>query len=144
IARGTLSFSYDPATGNLSSSNAPDGINLTYAYDGGLFRSQTWSGPITGTTSYTYDNNFRWTAINWGGNPIALRYENDGLLTQVGALSLTHQLQNTLLTGSTLISVTDALVYNNFGEPISFSAAYMGSPLFTQQFGYNQLGQILT
>ena len=65
--------------------------------------------------AWNYDNNFRVTSrsIN-GANTINFGYDNDSLLTQAGALTLSRNPQNGLLTGTTLGNVTDSWTYNDF------------------------------
>ncbi|MBI3963156.1 MAG: RHS repeat-associated core domain-containing protein [Deinococcus sp.] len=143
IPRGTLHYAYDPTTGNLVTISAPDGIGLAYTYDGALLIGETWSGPVAGTTSYTYDHDFRITtsSIN-GSNTITFQYDQDILLTQAGALTLSRNAQNGLLTGSTLDDVTDTWSYNSFNEPINYSAAYNGTSLYNVQYTHDKLGRI--
>jgi hypothetical protein len=44
---------------------------------------------------YTYDNNFRVTALTVNGtNSISLGYDNDNLLTSAGSLTLARDPQN--------------------------------------------------
>jgi YD repeat-containing protein len=115
FSRGSVAYAYHPTTGNLVGILAPDGVSLTLGYDGGLLTAQNWSGPVAGSVGYTYDNNFRRTAITVNGaNAIASSYDNDSLLTGVGGLSLSRNAQNGLLTGSTLGGVTEAFSYNGF------------------------------
>lgn len=104
---------------------------------------QSWTGPISGSVSYSYDNNFRLasSSVN-GANTIAFQYDPDSLLTGAGALSLSRSPQNGLLTGSTLGSLTDAWNYNSFAEPTGYNAAYNSSPLFQTQYGRDRLGRI--
>ncbi len=49
IPRGTISYSYDPTTGNLSTVTAPDGGTLSYTYDGFLVTGETWAGEVSGS-----------------------------------------------------------------------------------------------
>ena len=141
--RGSNTFTYSAKTGHIATISAPGGIGLAYTYDGALLTSKTWSGAVAGTVGYTYDNNFRITAssIN-GGNTINLQYDNGGLLTQAGSLSLSRDAQNGLLTGSTLGSVTDTLSYNGFAEPINYSATTKGTSLYKVQYNRDKLGRI--
>ena len=83
-------------------------------YDGQLLTDLIYGGPVPGTLHWTYDNNFRKTGetVN-GASPAAFAYDNDGLLTQAGSLTLTPSPLNGLLTGTTLGSVTDAFTYNS-------------------------------
>jgi RHS repeat-associated protein len=143
IARGVLGLTYDASTGNLASIQAPGGIGLAYAYDGSLNTGTAWSGPITGTTVYTYDNNLRLAAseVNAAG-VIAYQYDSDSLLTQSGALALKRDPQTGLLLGSALGNVTDTLTYNGFGEAIGYNAAYSSTRLLDVQYTRDRLGRI--
>jgi YD repeat-containing protein len=90
IERGNYGFGYNTTTGNLQSINAPGGVGLGYTYNGSLLTGTTWTGPIAGSVTRTYDNNFRVTSLSVNGaNPISLTYDNDSLLTGVGAMTLT-------------------------------------------------------
>ena len=143
LPNGQVSYAYDPAMGHLSTITAPDGGILTYSYDGSLLTGTTWTGTVSGSVSRTYDTNLRVTSqsVN-GGNTVNFTYDNDSLLTGAGALTLSRDSQNGLLTGSTLDSVTDTLSYNPFGEPLSYSATYSGTPLLDVQYTRDSLGRI--
>ncbi|MFN8441614.1 MAG: RHS repeat-associated core domain-containing protein [Caldilineaceae bacterium] len=145
MARGVLNFAYQPTTGNLAGILAPGGISLSLGYDGGLLMGQSWTGPIAGNIAYSYDNNFRRTAstVN-GSNPISQSYDTDSLLTGVGALALHRNVQNGLLSGSTLGNISDTVRYNGFGETISYTAGFGGAALLGFQYEYDKLGRILT
>src|SRR5439155_12317220 len=100
--RGSSTYAYD-AAGRLNRLSSPDGITLSVSYDGALLTGLAWSGPVVGSINATYDNNFRMTADNVNGaNGATYAYDNDGLVTQAGALAVTHNAQNGLLTGTTL------------------------------------------
>jgi RHS repeat-associated protein len=143
--RGMLSYSYHPTTGQLAGITAPGGITLSYRYDGDLATSVAWSGPISGSVGYTYDNDFRLTtqSIN-GGMAIAYQYDNDSLLTQAGSLALSRSPQNGLLQGTTLGNVADTWSYDGIGEPASYRATYSGAQVFKEDYSYDNLGRILT
>lgn len=103
FSRGSLGMSYHPTTGLLTSLTAPDNVGLAYTYDGALLTSMTWSGPVSGSVSWTYDTDFRvqTQSVN-GGNAVAMTYDADSLLTGVGgALALARDPQRGgLLTGT--------------------------------------------
>src|SRR5690606_28484536 len=142
-------YSYDPTTGNLTSVNAPGGIGQMYTYDGFLPLSDTLSGPVSGSVSRTFDNNFRVSQmlVN-GATPISFGYDNDGLLTSAGSLSLTYNAQNGLLTGTSIGSapnaLTDTLTYNGFGEPLSYTAQRGATGLYSVSHTRDALGRIIT
>jgi RHS repeat-associated protein len=143
LSRGQLSYGYSPTTGQLASVTAPDGGTLTYTYNGALLTQTTWAGAVAGTVSRTYDSDFRVSSLSVnGGNPIVLQYDADRLLTKAGALTLSRDTQNGLITGSSLGSITDAWSYNGFAEPANYSAAYNGTSLYTVQYTRDTLGRI--
>lgn len=145
IPRGTVSYSYQPNTGLLANITAPDGISLAYGYDGALPTSVSWAGPISGTVGYTYDADFRLSALSInGGMTTAFQYDQDSLLTQAGDLTLNRNGQNGLLTGTTLGNVADAWTYNGFGEVTRYRATYAGIELFKTEYSYDKLGRIVT
>ncbi len=143
IPRGTLSYAYDPNTGNLETITAPGNGTLSFSYDGGLLLSSTWNDEIAGSVSCTYDNDFHITSesIN-SGNTISFDYDNDGLLIQAGLLTLNRNAQNGLLTGSTVGNVTDTISHSSFGEMVNYSADFSGTPLFEVQYTRDGLGRI--
>jgi RHS repeat-associated protein len=144
LARGILTQAYDPVTGHLSAITAPDGIGLAYGYDGALPTSVTWSGPVAGQVGYTYNNDFRTTAIRLNGNPLAAyQYDADGLPVKAGGLTLTHQAGNGLLTGTTLgLLLQDQWSYNSFAEPVAYETRFNGAPLFSTRYTRDKLGRI--
>jgi RHS repeat-associated protein len=142
---GTYNYTYDSA-GRLSNlGESATGINLSYAYDGTLPLSTTWTGPVTGDVSRTYDNNFRVVSqsVN-GANTVNYTYDNDGLLTNAGDLSLTRDADNGLLSATELGVVNDAWTYNTFGEPTNYTAKASGSDAYSATFTRDALGRITT
>jgi YD repeat-containing protein len=139
----TISYSYHPTTGNLLTITAPDGGTLTFAYDGNLLLSETWAGTVAGTVSRTYDNDFRVAtqSVN-SANPVGFGYDADSLLTGSGALTVTRDPHTGLATGTTLGQVTDATTYNDFGEPLTYTASVSGTPVYTAQYAHDLLGRI--
>ncbi|MGK5095116.1 RHS repeat-associated core domain-containing protein [Deltaproteobacteria bacterium TL4] len=143
IPRGEILFSYKPGTGQLKTITAPEGGTLSYTFDGFLLTKEEWSGTISGSVSQTYDNNFWITSRSVNGEyVINFQYDNDGLLTQAGDLTLSRNEQNGFLTGTTLSSVTTTQTYNTYGELKTYNAAFSGSTLFNVQYTRDKLGRI--
>lgn len=138
-----LTYGYSPTTGNLTTITDSTGSSLSYSYDGSLLKSASWNGPVMGSVAWNYDNHLRVTShlIN-GGNPINFGYDNDSLLTSAGALTLTRNPQNGLLTGTTLGNVTDSWSYSNFAEPTSHTASVGGTPIYSTTFIRDKLSRI--
>jgi RHS repeat-associated protein len=137
-----IGYTYSSGTGNLSSITTPSG-GLTYTYDGSLLKGTSWSGTITGSVSFSYNNDFRITSetVN-GGNSVNFTYDNDGLLTGAGSLSISRNIQNGLITGTTLGSTATSQSYNGFGELSQYTATYSGSQVFNVQYTRDALGRI--
>ena len=143
IPGGAYAYAYDPATGNLTTISDPDGGTLSYIYDGFLLTDETWSGNVAGTVTRGYDNNFRVTSLSVNSDVITYGYDNDGLLTAAGSLTLSRDAQNGLLTGTTLGNVTTSLSHNGFAEVTGESASYSGTLLYDASFVFDKLGRII-
>lgn len=63
-----------------------------------LLTSVAWSGPVTGSVAFGYDDNFRLANETVTGNSIAYSYDPDALLTGSGLLTLQRNPQNGFLT----------------------------------------------
>ena len=125
-----IGYSYSATTGNLTAASIASGESLSYGYNGPLPTSTSWTGTANGSVSRAYNNNF-WVmseSIN-GGNTIAFSYDNDGLLTRAGGLTLNRSAQNGLLMGTTLGSASDSRTYNSFGELTGYAASSEGARL---------------
>jgi YD repeat-containing protein len=59
-------------------------------------------------------------------------YDNDGLLTNAGALAMVYNSLNGLLTGTMMDFVTDS--YNNFGEVSNYNAKFGSTDLFNSVY----------
>ncbi|PYN29998.1 MAG: hypothetical protein DMD98_19810, partial [Candidatus Rokuibacteriota bacterium] len=89
LPRGQVQRSYDPNTGNLASITAPGGIVVAFSHEATLLTGESWSGPVAGRVSRTYDNSFRMSSQSLaGGASVSYRYDNDGWVTQAGPLLL--------------------------------------------------------
>lgn len=139
---GTFEFTYGPA-GQLASITAPGGISNTIEYDGAYPKRINWSGSVSGQISYDYDNDLNISAISVNGSATTgYSYDNDGEIMAAGALSLTHDPKNGLLVGTTLANVSDAITYNAFGEPDSYTAKFGPNTLYSSNLSYDKLGRV--
>jgi RHS repeat-associated protein len=140
---GTLSYAYHPTNGLLTGITSPSAVTLGYLYDGALPTVESYTGPVLGSVTRGYDNFFRTsslrvaplTAINFG-------YDNDGLLTQAGAMQLARHPQSGVLTGTTLGASTESYSYNNFSEVSDYTARYLSTPQYLAHYDYDKLGRI--
>ena len=142
LPRGIVSLDYDVTSGQLASMTAADGGVLNYTYDGFLALSQSWSGSVSGSVSRQYDNNFWLTGLTVNGDTISYSYDDDGLLVQAGALSLTRDSSQGLLTDVALGSVVSNWTYNEYAELTGIDNQYVNSSLLTTAYTRDQLGRI--
>ncbi len=144
--QGPIKFGYSPTTGQIISAQTPE-ESLAYSYDGSLLTGVAWRGAVAGSVGYVYDNNFRVvsTTVN-GANAASRGYDDDGLLTSVGALSMTRDSSNGLLTGTSVGTgagaVSESYGYNAFGEATSYSANVGSNALLSIQYTRDALGRI--
>jgi RHS repeat-associated protein len=135
---GTISLGYDAATGNLITA-AKGSEHLKYGYNGPLPTKSTWTGPVAGNVSRGYNNNFWITSqtVGGGGN-IAMSYDNDGLLTKAGSLTIKRNSSNGLVTSATLGVTSDNRTYNGFGELVGYTALVNGAAVYKVQYTRDQ------
>lgn len=115
-------YTYVAKTGQLASIVAPGGETLAETWDGFLNTQTQWSGPVAGTVSRTFDDNFRMTALSVNGQSTPYTYDADGLLTQVAGMSLARDAHNGRLNGTAIGSVSTARTYDGFGALASLSS----------------------
>ena len=98
---------------------------------------------VNGSVCVTYYSDFRVTSqsVN-GGNTVGFSYDNDGLLTQAGNLTISRNAQNGLLNGTSLGNVTTNYTYNELGEITNYNAQYNGSDIFSASYVMDDIGRI--
>lgn len=140
---GTYGYTYE-ADGQLDTLSAPGGQLLKYDYNGFLVTSEQAEGAVAGTVSWGYNNDFRVTSQSVNGSALSFGYDNDGLLTTAGAITLTRNATHGLITGTTLATnTTTAHTYNTFGEPATDTATYNGTTLYSASYTTrDKLGRI--
>ena len=149
LPRQTLSYTYDSA-GRLTILDTVEGSSTTsslnYSYDGSLLLSETLTGQVSGSTTFNYDNNFWLTGITVDDGAtsatVSYGYDNDGMLTQAGDLSISRDVVNGLPIGTTLGTVAADSSYNSFGELENYSSAAGGATLLSDSYTRDALGRI--
>jgi RHS repeat-associated protein len=144
IPRGLTRSYYRAAGGQFDSLSSPDTVTVHYDYDGPLVTSESWTGRVNGGVTHTYNRDFRpaTQSIN-GGSSVSFGYDDDGLLTSAGALSVQRLTTNGLVDSTTLASnITSRQDYNGAGEVMNLHYAYSGNTLFQQSYTRDQLGRI--
>lgn len=138
--QGPYVYEYAAATGSLTSTSAPGGNTLRYTYDGSLVTNVEWTGTVRGSVLYEYDNDFRVT----NENGTSFQYDADDLLIAAGALTLTRNPQNGMLSGTTLGPITDRYTYNEFGEVTRYVASNGTDNILAIDYGRDTTGRITT
>ena len=143
---GTIGYSYNATTGKLTSVSGPMGANLAYGYDGKLVTSRTWTGTVVGAVTRTFNNDFRIATESVsaasGGTSESFAYDNDGLLTTAGALSIASDATDGLFSGSTLGTITDAVTRDAYGAPATYSATAGTTALWNITYTPDAAGRI--
>lgn len=144
FSRGTVSYSYNATSGQLTGITAPGNVNLGFQYKGDLLTGENWSGALTGNVQRTYDAGYRTASISVNNTPINYQYDADNAPTRAGALTLAYQPTSGLLANTTLGNINDSFGYNTFGELQSYRATVGATPLFQTSYARDSLGRITT
>ncbi|MBX7144588.1 MAG: hypothetical protein K1X79_09075 [Oligoflexia bacterium] len=140
---GQLTYQYYPTSGLLHILTAPNSETLTFNYDGSLLTQEIYGGLVSGTINRGYDNFLRTSNLRVNAlSQINFGYDNDGLLTSAGAVTLARSPLNGTLSGTTLSATTDTYSYNSFAEVSDYTAKYLSSTLFAEHYNYDKLGRI--
>ena len=138
----TVTRSYSPTTGRLASLSTSDGQTIMYGYDGSLLLSTTWSGAVAGSVSRTYNNDFRVASESVNGtNNILFGYDNDGLLTSAGGISVVRDPTNGLVSNATVGAVNSTNKYTSFGELKDVTVSQGSTSLFEENIPDNGVGR---
>jgi RHS repeat-associated protein len=136
-AHGMTGVGYDPQ-GRLWTLSTADGA-LTYGYDGFLVTSETSTGAVPGSVTWTYDNDFRPATQIVNGSAVTYGYDLDGILTAAGALTLTPEPATGRLASTALGSVTTSQTYTAYGEPWTTTARVGGSAVYAYTLNRSEL-----
>jgi RHS repeat-associated protein len=132
----TITRGYNLATGQLSSVDGSWGEGLSFDYDGPLLTGLTWTGAVGGTAGASvilgYDDNFRVASQTvTGGTTLSIGYDNDGLLTSAGGMTVTRRSDNGMVAATTITAtsggstgtVSDEYTYDLNGQLASYTAS---------------------
>jgi RHS repeat-associated protein len=139
---GVVDYGYHPDTGQLSTIDTSDGVELTYTWDGFLPVSETWQGEVNGTVTRGYDNNFWLTTETAAGHVVTYDYDDDGLLTDAGPLELIRDVDNGLVNGTSMADIIGSQGYNAFGELMAREVEIDEIPVYQAGYTRDLLGRI--
>jgi RHS repeat-associated protein len=139
-----ITFGYSATRGQLTAIDSSDGPSLTLAYDGPLRISETWSGPVSGSVSRSYDTRFLTMTLGVNGALVPFEYDADGLPVRAGDMTLAYSPQNGLLTSVILGGCTELLGYGTFGLPQTLNLSCAGAPPSSIVSTVDCLGRIVS
>jgi RHS repeat-associated protein len=142
IPTATYTYAYNAGTGLVDSLTAR-GVALSYNYDGSLLTKTTWAGPVSGSVGYVYDNNFRIVREDVNvADSVRFTYDADGLLSGAGAMTVSRDSANGLVSGTSLGNVVTKQTYNALGEVDTFTATESGDTILRFVYSRDAVGRI--
>ncbi|MDX2010251.1 MAG: hypothetical protein SFW67_08680 [Myxococcaceae bacterium] len=135
----TTDVTYASATGEVSSVRR-GGRQVAFQWDGPLLTNESTTG--LSTVGFTYDADFRVSALAIDGVATPRSYDADGLLSSVGP-QLTRSPSSGRLVSTTVGPVTTTYGYSQYGEVQSVTTSVSGAVLYTQGLQYDALGNPL-
>ena len=143
-AVGALSSTrtYSTTSGQLVGLTTSEGEGLGFGYDGPLATSVVATGTVSGTISVAYNNDMRPTAETVLGDTVSITHDADGEVTQMGALGITRDATNGIVTGTNIGNLTQSLQHNSFGELAADETKFGTTSLFKEQLTRDATGRI--
>jgi RHS repeat-associated protein len=143
-ADGQVAMAYYPLSGlpkRLSTNGDADAI--AFSYDGPLLTSTRVTGLVAGTVGFGYDADLRVTSLTVNGQPLYIQHDRDGLLKQVGGLTLDRAPQTGVLLGTTLLGVSTRAAVDSFGAALADSAWAGEHQLLTYELARDSLRRVI-
>ncbi len=89
-----------------------------------------------------YDADLNLSSLTSPAGTTTFAYDNDGLLTRAGALTITRSQASGRVTGLTLGGTATTRTYNSFNEPLTESTALPRSAQYTETYARDAIGRI--
>ena len=164
-SEGITSYSYGCSDSLTEAVKGTEKISFTY--DGTLLKTDTRTGLLNQTIGYAYNNDFRLSSMTYAGATQTLAYDNDGLLTNAGAFTITRNAQNGLPLSVSDGVITNARTFSGYGEldsnaysiggvnrysynltrdlsgRITQRVENVGGETITWDYGYDSLGRLI-
>jgi len=155
LPTGAIGYEYYPlgsclgcAPGQLKAVRGPMGVDMTLAYDGHLLTSSAWSGLVSGSVAWTYDNDFDFVTETvaglTGSSSVAFGYDRDKLTTCAApttcsppgadSLRITRDPSVGLPSSMTLGQVSETLVFDNFQALLTKNASSSAGSLYSANY----------
>jgi RHS repeat-associated protein len=142
----TITLQHDAATGMLQGVDSTDGTALGFTYDGELPVFVTSSGVVSGAVSWTYNQDHSLHTESAANRTVVYQYDDDGLVSVAGEMTVHTDPNDGRLTGTTLAGVSDTLGYNEYGEVDRYRLVYGSetTPRYESDYEHDALGRIMT
>lgn len=140
---GDTRYAYTADTGQLASIEAQGDIGLQFEHNGFLPTETAWTGPVSGTVTRRFDNNFWLTGETVNGQSVPFDYDDDGLLIESGTLAIGRDAGNGLVTRTTQQGVSGTRIHNPFGELAGRTVDIDGDTTYDVQYTRDKLGRIV-
>lgn len=140
---GVYGYRHDEVSGRLVSITSPAGDAITHRHDGPMLTGVAYSGAVAAELGFAYDAMLRLSAFTIGqSSEVVYGYDNDGLMTEVGAMTLTWHPERVELVSTTLGEVEQSHAYTPEGALSSLTYTTPGNDLLTLEYGYDQAGML--
>ncbi|MBN2008403.1 RHS repeat protein [candidate division KSB1 bacterium] len=142
--RGVKEIETDAKTGHIKRIISAKSDTLRFEYDGFLPIRIGLNGTINGTIDMEYNDDFRIASeIVNEKSKISYAYDDDGLLTRVGELSIKYSMNNNQIMNTSMGKLTTRYEYNSFNEISECRATYLSSDLFQSACVYDKSGRLV-
>ncbi|HET6508977.1 MAG TPA: DNRLRE domain-containing protein [Baekduia sp.] len=138
-------YHYNSTTGQVTSIDGSDGEDLSFGYDGGLATSDTLSGAVSGTVTRTFNDDFRVSRVQVAdGATVDYAYDDDGLLTQAGPVTVTRAPATGIITRTIAGRVATTATVDDYAEGTGWSASGAQTTLLSATYARDERGRIVS
>lgn len=139
-----VEWNHSDTTGLLINAVSSDGITTIPFYEGEALSGLTWTGAVTGFADIGFDPYYRISSVQIGNeDPILYVYDNDGLLTSVGEVSISYDSDRGTLDTISIGNVEETFTINGFGELKSQVVSVGGQELYSAAYQRDRLGRVV-
>lgn len=133
---------YEYQCGNKLTSVREGSETLSYDYSGVLLNRIEYSGELDAVISYDYAPGFELSSMTYAGESSAIKYDKDGLITNIHDFTIERNPQNDLPEYVRDAKLTQERNFNGFAEAEDFNQRVSGGAVVNNSYQYNAVGQI--
>ena len=139
---GNYIFNYGESTGLFDSIISPDGVTQSQSYLDNLLVGIEWAGAVSGAIGFGYDKMGRMTNLTIANQSYDYEYNLDNYITKSGTQTLNYDSVTGLLNGTTIDSIGENFVYNEFAELIRHTVNSGTNRIYDVMYERDKLGRI--